>query len=32
MSIDPQHKLTTGQCIAAMILNGLGFVGRPLSQ
>ena len=31
LGVNPQHKLSTGEIIAAMIINGLGFVGRPLS-
>ncbi len=30
LGVDPQAKLTHGQAIAAMILNGLGFTTKPL--
>jgi len=28
---DNQHNISTGEAIAAMVMNGLGFVSRPLS-
>lgn len=28
---DDQQKVSTGEAVAAMVINGLGFVGRPLS-
>lgn len=28
---DAQHNISTGEAIAAMVMNGLGFVSRPLS-
>lgn len=28
---DDQHNISTGEAIAAMVMNGLGFVSRPLS-
>jgi len=31
ISPDPRQKLTTGEAIMAMIINGLGFTSRPLS-
>lgn len=30
LGVDPQAKLTHGQAIAAMIVNGLGFTSKPL--
>ena len=27
---DPQQKVTTGEAVKAMVLNGLGFVSKPL--
>jgi transposase len=31
MGINNQHKVSTGEAMAAMVMNGLGFVSRPLS-
>ena len=31
MGGDGQHNISTGEALAAMVMNGLGFVSRPLS-
>jgi len=28
---DAREEISTGECVAAMIINGLGFTGQPLS-
>ncbi|MBK5191556.1 MAG: DUF4277 domain-containing protein, partial [Methanosarcinales archaeon] len=30
VGVDPRQKVTCGEAVVAMVLNALGFVGRPL--